>query len=104
MKDRTPSEIHAGHQWGDGWFLRQLNVREAVVEQRPFYAINTAFGDGVGNSIRLLCAWKRLPEDEGEDDELFEELELVRLRQDAEVQGAYADSQAKLTVRVSNGD
>jgi len=86
LKDRTPTVIHDGHQWGDGWFLFKRNEREAVVEQRPFYAINASLqGEGEGQgSVRLLCLWKRLDEDVEEDNALFEELELVRLRQDEE--------------------
>ena len=79
MKDREPVSIQDGHQWGDGWLLVKRNEVEAAVENRPLYTVNSRQQSVI---FRLLCIWKRLPEDEVDDNSHFEELELLRIQQE----------------------
>jgi len=79
MKDREPVSIQDGHQWGDGWLLVKRNEVEAAVEKRPLYTVNSRQPSFI---FRLLCIWKRLPEDEEDDNSHFEELELLRMQQE----------------------
>ena len=82
MKDRAPSHIHQGHRWGDGWFLVKKNELEAIVEQRPIYMINSII-EADDTNLRLLCLWERHPDDDEEEEAIFEELELIKVMQDA---------------------
>ena len=82
MKDRAPSHIRAGHRWGDGWFVVKKNEIEAIVEQRPIYMINSTL-EADDTNVRLLCLWDRHPDDEEEEEAIFEELELIKVLQDA---------------------